>query len=117
MLTEEFLAELRFRVPFSRVIPFRVVRFKNGEEPQLNVCHMNVEKWIKENPKHTPVRGWLVTSDFLLDAHSVVADEREILFDITPLQTTTRPPFLPLVGSECKVWALHPQIHLVQISN
>ena len=116
MLTEEFLTELRLRATSAKFIPFRVVRFKNGE-PQPNACHTNVEDWIKENPQHKPVQGWLVTSGFLLDAHSVVADDSGTLFDITPVQTPWRPPFLPHLGNDAEFKELPARIHLVQISN
>jgi hypothetical protein len=93
-------ASLRQRTPTAKLVPFREVQFKDGTRPQPNACHLNVEQWIKENPQHRPVRGWLVTSGFLLDRHSVVAGERGEFFDITPVSVTHRPPFI--WGSEAE---------------
>jgi hypothetical protein len=113
MLTAKLLADLRTRMSSAAVIPFREVRFKTGAVPQLNKCHENVAAWVNENPRHKPVRGWLVVGDHLLNAHSVVAGLDGVLFDITPLQTP-RQRFLPHLGSQSEFWELPAEIHLVQ---
>jgi hypothetical protein len=110
-MTEAFRATLRHRAPAAKFVPFREVQFQDGAEPQANACHVNVERWVTENPQHKAVRGWLVTSGFLLDRHSVIVDEHGELFDITPIALPYRPPFLS--GSEAEFNASPAQINLV----
>jgi hypothetical protein len=114
MLSEEVLSDLRNRASSAAIIPFREVWLKAGA-PQYNKCHENVAAWVEENAGHKPVRGWLVMG-LLLNAHSVVADIDGAMFDITPLQTPQRLPFLPHLGSESEFRALPAEIHLVQFS-
>jgi hypothetical protein len=58
--------------------------------PQKNHCHDNVAYWVKRNPKHKHVFGFLIFDLRIEDAriqvvaHSVVEDESGALFDITP---------------------------------
>jgi hypothetical protein len=104
--------ELRRRALSAKLVPFREVHFTSGE-PQPNACHVNVEQWVKENPQHRPVRGWLVTSGVVFDRHSLIADERGELFDITPIALPHRPPFLRYEGSEDEFNAIPAQIIVV----
>jgi hypothetical protein len=113
-VTDELRAALRLRAPSATLVPYHEVRFTNGV-PEPNACHVNVEQWIKENPQHRPVRGWLITSGFVFDRHSLIADERGELFDITPIQQPYRPPFLVHPGNEAEFMALPAQIILVEI--
>jgi hypothetical protein len=101
----------------AKLVPLRVVQFKGGRQPQPNACHGNVEQWAKQNPQHRPVRGWLITSGFVFDRHSLLADERGELFDITPIQQPYRPPFLTHPGNEDEFMALPAQIILIEIPN
>jgi hypothetical protein len=49
-------------------------------------CHENVAYWVKRNPQHQHVRGWLVCNEDFLIAHAVVRDPTcAKLVDITPL--------------------------------
>jgi hypothetical protein len=95
------------------LVPYRGVSFRNGE-PAYSNCHQNVAMWVAENPECTPVRGWL-RSDYILDAHSVVAAADGLLFDITPLSVPGL-HFLRHLGSDSEFWALikhTTQVHCV----
>lgn len=109
-ITEELQTALRWRAPLAKPVPFREVRLKSGA-PKPNACHENVDQWVKENPRHRAIRGWLVTSGFIFDRHSLIADERGEWFDITPIQPY-RPPFLIHLGNEEEFMALPAQIIL-----
>ena len=107
---EGIFDRLRSRAPAASHVPFRFVSFRGGDKPLQNKCHENVARWITENPNHLAVRGWLVTSGFLCDKHSVVQSADGALFDITPLQVPT--PFIKHPGDDNEFSALNNQLHL-----
>jgi hypothetical protein len=102
---------LRLRAPEARYVPFRSVSFQGGNKPSLNKCHENVARWIAENPDHIAARGWLVTSGFLFDKHTVVRSPDGTLFDITPLQVPT--PFIEHPADDNEFSELNSQLNLV----
>jgi len=57
----------------AELVPLRLVRFGNGQEPVHNECRQNLARWVEENPQCTAVSGWLV-SGLILDWHTVVAE-------------------------------------------
>jgi hypothetical protein len=71
-------------------------------------CHDNVDVWLKSNPKHVAVRGWVVNASYGADvvgltAHSVVRDAAGTLFDITPVTDERIRPgmvFVPHLGDD-----------------
>ena len=69
-------------------------------KPELNYCHDNVTVWVNGNQTHNAVRGWLFFDmdgnlPFLRFApHSVVRDEKGVLFDPTPSIGGKSYPFL-----------------------
>jgi hypothetical protein len=78
------------RLKASQVVPFIEVSVGDWR-PERSRCHDNVDIWIKSNPRHVAVRGWVVyASDGKdgvgLTAHTVVKDEDGNLFDITPIE-------------------------------
>ncbi len=61
----------------------------NGFQPEMSMCHQNVDRWIQTHPQHRAVLGYLVLQcpgGALFIKHSVV-DTKSKLLDITP-----RPP-------------------------
>jgi hypothetical protein len=78
----------------------RLERISDGDwAPEVNKCHHNVAAWIERNPTHFHVVGWLVLvrpNDDVIRfmTHSIVEDDVGNQFDITPLQSPRRPPFL-----------------------
>lgn len=102
---------MRSRVPAASRVAFRSVSFRAGDKPVENQCHENVARWIAENPNCVAVRGWLVTSGFLFDKHSLVRFADGPLFDFTPLKTPT--PFIEHPGDEDDFWKLGDQLNLV----
>ncbi len=84
---DTYFAALCRKVPdASERVSFLEVRFDDGSQPTRNKCHENVDRWVKNNPQYWAVRGWAVNGNggyYLLDAHSVVCDERGALWDIT----------------------------------
>lgn len=63
-------------------------------------CHINVNLWLKENPSHVGVSGW-VLFDFggyfnfvRFCHHSVVQREDGTLIDITPTHAMDHYPFI-----------------------
>lgn len=61
-------------------------------------CHKNVDRWCRLHPKHRVVRGWLVTSSYVLDRHSLVDIGEIDLMDITPMPDEASRLFLPHDG-------------------
>ena len=81
--------------------------FADGETPKCSECHSNVDRWVRENPGATAVRGWVTYLDFQvstrLTAHSVVRGVDGQLFDITPLgdeRDRAGMRFVPHLGSD-----------------
>jgi hypothetical protein len=77
------------RIKASQIIPFRNVSIGDWR-PEIAKCHDNVARWIKSNPGHTAIHGWIVNASYGEDrvgvtAHTVVRDEDGSLFDITPV--------------------------------
>lgn len=111
MVSQELLEQFREKVQTASAVDFLPVSFRNGK-PRRNKCRENVDSWLEEHPDHEPVRGWFVTSGFLLDQHSVIADQDGVLFDITPL-AVPRPPFLRYWGAEDEFWQIPARIQLI----
>ena len=92
------------------------VRFGDGTEPQASECHPNAERWVKENPDHAVVRGWIMESHSeyctMLAAHSLVRDAHGDLIEITPLRSV-HTPFLEHVGSDATFLALLPRFNSI----
>jgi hypothetical protein len=109
---DAYLNALCERRATATPVPPRQVHFRNGETPRCRNCHSNVDTWVAENPKCKPVRGWLVISDGLLNAHSVVADTDGVLFDITP-QPVSGLRFFRHPGTESEFRALIERYHEV----
>lgn len=78
-------------------------------------CHDNVDRWCAAHTGHKSKRGWLVTSDFILDKHSVVDRGAEGLFDITPLDGRQYTTFLIHDGTEEEFAALPNQVNVLVI--
>jgi hypothetical protein len=107
---ESIFEGLRSRASLASHVAFCPVSFRAGDKPLGNQCHENVARWISENPDCTAVRGWLVTSGFLLDKHSLVRSAGGSLFDITPLQVPT--PFIEHPGGDDEFSRLNNQLNL-----
>lgn len=67
----------------SRTVPHAVASDLRGFRTEGSKCHENVNRWCRENPGDKPVRGWLVTGEYLFDRHSVVDRGQNCLLDIT----------------------------------
>jgi hypothetical protein len=81
----EYLSSICAGLPQAVHIPYRVVSPKEWH-PEPTKCHDNVDRWVKEHPRHKAVHGWVTAgSKSLLTLHSVVKGEDGRLFDITPL--------------------------------
>jgi hypothetical protein len=75
-------------------------------QPAFNDCHANVNALCEADPRYRPVRGWLYF-DFNNDlsfvrftAHSVVMDEHDKLWDITPSRASQPYPFIRAEGTD-----------------
>ena len=101
------------RLKASQVVPFKEVSVGDWR-PERSRCHDNVDIWIKSNPRHVAVRGWVVyASDGKdsvgLTAHTVVKDENGNLFDITPIEDERARPgmiFVFHLGNDVSFHAL-----------
>jgi hypothetical protein len=97
----DFVTDLARRL-YDRRQEAVVVRFKNCSDeafqPAEQDCHRNVDLWCKDHPSHALVRGWVVFEVYSplgfcrFIAHSVVEDDKGILFDITPTRASRRYP-------------------------
>lgn len=90
----------------SRLSEAKVIEFRDGAidgwTPSAQYCHNNVAYWVSKNHGHKAVHGWLHMDlrpllpchRFL--AHSVISDEKGVLFDITPMKAPSgqKYPFL-----------------------
>lgn len=78
------------RLHRAELVDFHRVTFADGTAPKVAHCHDNVNRWVKENPGATAVRGWVTVADSGLSIglapHSVVRTEDGQMFDITPLE-------------------------------
>ena len=79
-----------------------------GFDPSL-VCHDNARRWVELHPTHRIVRGYIASTGWLLDQHSVV-DTGTALLDITPRVARRRLPFIPHPGTEDEFWRLPAQL-------
>lgn len=74
--------------------------------PEPGRCHDNVARWIKLNPHHRPVRGWLHAPYLTLPdiarfvSHSIIETEAGKLMDITLPSTEWAHPFLQHEGPD-----------------
>lgn len=77
----------------------RAVRFLDGSAPEPSKCHENADRWVRENPACSVVRGWALEIDSpecsLFVAHSVVDMGDGLLVDITLARSL---PFLAHEG-------------------
>lgn len=62
-------------------------------------CHENVNRWCSMHHEHSPVRGWLISGDHILDKHSLIKIGEELV-EITPMPDDARPTFLLHDGTE-----------------
>ena len=69
----------------AQVVPYRPVMLDDGCLPRPNCCHDNVKAWVRLHPADRRVCGWVILTEGMLAAHSVVADKAGVLFDITPI--------------------------------
>jgi hypothetical protein len=113
MKIENVFDELRSRAHDAIHVPYRAVSFCAGDKPIAHQCHENVARWVAENPNCKAVRGWLVTSGFLLDKHTLVRSADGALFDVTPLQVST--PFIEHPGNDLEFSAFNNQLHLIVV--
>ena len=110
MQSDVVQGKLQKVVSLAEFVPFRQVRLKEGE-PIAHNCHVNVDRWVAENPADRPIRGWLVASNLsgaVLDKHSVVCGGDGTWFDITPLNSPT--PFVAHPGTEAEFQSFPDQV-------
>jgi hypothetical protein len=92
------------------IVPFEDRRSEHFQ-PEPKECHQNVALWVRANPTHRAVYGWL-SFDFSLigihrfSAHVVVADENGRLFDVTPSRASRGYPFVRHEGKDDEYFAL-----------
>jgi hypothetical protein len=102
----------------AKVAPFKTIALGDWK-PVENCCHVNANTWVRSTPCHSPVRGWIFYKRCLIPtendpgheftAHSVVRDEKGILFDITPVPDERIRPwmrFIPHIGEEDLFWRM-----------
>jgi hypothetical protein len=79
---------------------------------EVGKCHDNADYFVKENPDHTSVRGWLLTplhgasGFYRIVAHSVVRRPSGELIDVTPMNEQDRHAyvFLEHQGAQDLFW-------------
>ena len=93
------------------IVPYEPHQATTGWTSSENNCHINVDRFVRENGNHKAVRGWLVF-DYTLGpfmgwpafwrftAHSVIEADDGRLFDITPSRASQRYPFIRHDGPE-----------------
>jgi hypothetical protein len=72
-------------------------------------CHDNVSRWLQQHPTHCAVRGWIASTNWLFDQHSVV-DTGNGLLDVTPRVADCGLPFIRHPGSESDFWYSPSQV-------
>jgi len=72
-------------------------------------CHDNVSRWLEEHPTHRAARGWIASTDWLFDRHSVV-DTGNGLLDVTPRVADSGLRFIRHPGSEDAFWNSPSQV-------
>ena len=97
-------------LPFMKVVV-------NGRAPKANNCHENAQIFEDENTSYECIRGWLVidggdaSSDIILSAHSAIKDtNNSLIYEITPIYSTEKRPFLVSYLSEDDFYCLHNHI-------
>jgi hypothetical protein len=80
---DQYFEAFRRRLPSAERVAFKEIGLRDGSWPIRNKCHDNVDAWVLANPHYRAVRGWVVTGGHILDAHSVICDQRGKLWDIT----------------------------------
>ena len=104
------------------VVPCEPAPMKSAK-PREHECHINVDRYVLENPGCKSIRGWLVfdfTAMSLIGArpffrftsHSVVEAADGRLFDPTPSQASQRYPFLRHEGPEGEFEAIIQAGHI-----
>jgi hypothetical protein len=99
----------------SRTVPHAVASDLRGFRTEGSKCHENVDRWCRENPGDKPVRGWLVTGEYMFTKHSVVDRGPAGLLDITPLSDRTYSDFLTHDGSQEEFDTLPNQVQAVDV--
>lgn len=62
----------------------RIVRHEVASDSDPSKCHDNVDRWCQNHPGDKPVRGWIVTGEYMFSKHSVVDQgAQNPLLDIT----------------------------------
>ena len=101
---KDFAKSLYERRDIGTIVPYEAGA-TTGWTPSEHECHINVNRFVLENPGYTAVRGWLVFDLTLCPliglpavwrfiAHSVIEDVNNRLFDITPRRAAQRHPFI-----------------------
>ena len=114
---EQYRSSICARLLKFELVPYRVVSSADWK-PEASHCHANVDRWVKENPGHTAVRGWATEwtdggTKFFLAHHSVVRGEDGRMFDITPLDNQRmrgHVRFIPHVGSDSEFFQIKNQV-------
>jgi hypothetical protein len=87
-----------------RTVHFRDLSGRVVWTPEAHACHFNVETWIKANPRHRRVRGFLLQGPLLnfwrVMAHSLIEVEDGSLIEITPQPDNQLHPFVRHIGTE-----------------
>jgi hypothetical protein len=112
-----YFVGLRKRLSSAVELRFCIVSIGTWR-PQPAKCHENVAFWVKYNPQHRHVSGWLVCNRNYLIAHAVVCDPELVeLLDITPLDGDGPPHsmrFVRHLGSSeefCELRNRHPYLN------
>jgi len=88
----KYETEICQRLEGADLIPFRPVSTHDWQ-PAVAKCHDNVDTWVRMNPNHRVVRGWVTNGNYIvfigLTAHSIVRGPDGVMFDITPLYDET----------------------------
>jgi hypothetical protein len=99
----QLAAELYERRHQSVFVP-GAIAYIGDWTPAENQCHDNVDFWVKHNPTHGPVHGFLYFSFagampyVWFNAHCIVRTEDDQLIDITPSKASQRYPFIEHFG-------------------
>jgi hypothetical protein len=85
-------------------------------QPRLNDCHNNVDRWCAHNKEFKPARGWLFydlgyEADFVMfQQHSVLADDKGRLIDITPTKASDSFPFIYVSETDEQYFSKEPAL-------
>jgi len=105
----------RMKCGESRRVRHAVASDLRGFQTERSKCHENVDRWCQKNLGDKPVRGWLVTGEFVFDRHSVIDRGPAGLLDITPLPDRTYSDFLIHDGSQEEFNTLPNQVVAVGV--